>query len=320
MDLEKELKRVKPNASNITITTYVNNLRNLHKVINGTKDFDNLDFLKNKESIVDAIEEKSKHTKKNYLVGVIVALQTIEKNQELMDFYNELIKKLQMEIQDNYDKNEKSETQQENWLKHEEVLQLLRKLKKETLPLLDKSKEELTTKEKDKIQQYLILYLYSGRSIPPLRNDYADMEIVNESEKKEPNKNYLVIRSKGHPYFLLNEFKTKKYKGEQKIIIKDLELKKLIQKWNKLTDIDYLLVNLSNSTPMNANGITKYLNKIFLKNFGKKVSTSLLRSIYISSKYANPNMTIQDKKKLADQMLHSKSISESVYNKIDKKV
>jgi len=114
MDLEKELKRVKPNASNITITTYVNNLRNLHKVINGTKDFDNLDFLKNKESIVDAIEEKSKHTKKNYLVGVIVALQTIEKNQELMDFYNELIKKLQMEIQDNYDKNEKSETQQEN--------------------------------------------------------------------------------------------------------------------------------------------------------------------------------------------------------------
>ena len=184
MDLEKELKRVKPNASNITITTYVNNLRNLHKVINGTKDFDNLDFLKNKESIVDAIEEKSKHTKKNYLVGVIVALQTIEKNQELMDFYNELIKKLQIEIQDNYDKNEKSETQQENWLKHEEVLQLLRKLKKETLPLLDKSKEELTTKEKDKIQQYLILYLYSGRSIPPLRNDYADMEIVNESEKK----------------------------------------------------------------------------------------------------------------------------------------
>ena len=318
MDLEKELKRVKPNASNITITTYINNLRNLHKVINGTKDFDNLDFLKNKESIVNAIEEKSKHTKKNYLVGVIVALQTIEKNQELMDYYNEKIKQLQTEIMNNYDKNEKSEKQKENWLNHDEVLKLLRKFKKDTTPLLDKPKEQLTTKEKDLIQQYLILYLYSGRSHPPLRNDYADMEIVNEGDKTEPNRNYLVIRQKGHPYILLNEFKTKKYKGEQKIIIKDLELKKLIQKWNKLTDIDYLLVNLSNNTPMNANGITKFLNKIFLKHFGKKVSTSLLRSIYITSKYANGNMTIEDKKKLAEEMLHSKNVSESVYNKIDK--
>jgi hypothetical protein len=320
MDLEKELKRVKPNASDITITTYINNLKNLHKVIKGTKEFDNLDFLKDKEKVVDAIEEKSKHTKKNYLVGVIVALQTIEKNEELMDFYNEIIKQLQTEIVNNYDKNEKSKKQQQNWLKHEEVLKLLRKLKKETLPLLDKPKEELTTKEKDLIQQYLILYLYSGRAIPPLRNDYAEMEIVNESDKKEPDRNYLVIRQKGHPYFLLNEFKTKKYKGEQKIIIKDLELKKLIRQWNKITDIDYLLVNLSDNTPMTANGITKYLNKIFLKHFGKKVSTSLLRSIYITSKYANGNMTIEDKKKLAEEMLHSKNISESVYNKIDKKV
>lgn len=319
MDLEKEIRKVKPNASDITITTYINNLKNLHKIIKGNKEIDTLDFLKEKEKVVDAINEKSKHTKKNYLVAVLVMLQSLEGNKELIDFYNKLIRQLQTDIANNYDKNEKSEKQKENWLKHEEVMKLLRKLKKDTLPLLEKSKDELTTKEKDLIQQYLILYLYSGRAIPPLRNDYANMEIVNESDTKEPDRNYLVIRQKGHPYFLLNEFKTKKYKGEQKIIIKDLELKKLIQKWNKLTDIDYLLVNLSNNTPMNANGITKYLNKIFLKHFGKKVSTSLLRSIYITSKYANGNMTIEDKKKLAEEMLHSKNVSESVYNKIDKK-
>ena len=318
MDLEKEIKNIKPNATNITITTYVNNLKNLHKAINGTKEIDNLDFLKDKEKVINAIEQKSKHTKKNYLVGVMVALQTIEANKELMNYYSDIVKELQIDILKHYDKNQKSEKQAQNWITHDEVMKLFRKVKKETLPLLDKSKEELTTKEKDKIQQYLILYLYSGKALPPIRNDYADMKIVNETDKTEPDKNYLVIRSKGHPYFLLNEFKTKKYKGEQKIILKDLELKKLIQKWNKITDIDYLLVNLSNNTPMNANGITKYLNKIFLKHLGKKISTSMLRSIYVSSKYSNPNMTISEKKDLAEQMLHSKNVSETIYNKIDK--
>ena len=68
---------------------------------------------------------------------------------------------------------------------------------------------------------------------------------------------------------------------------------------------------------MTANGISKYLNKIFQKHYKKNISTSLLRSIFITSKYNDPKMTIQDKKKLANDMLHSKNVSESVYNKID---
>ena len=55
MDLEKEIKKIKPNATNITITTYVNNLKNLHKAINGTKDFDNLNFLKDKEKVINEL-------------------------------------------------------------------------------------------------------------------------------------------------------------------------------------------------------------------------------------------------------------------------
>lgn len=317
MDLQSLFKKQKPNASDITLKTYISNLQNLHKVINNKKDIDSLEFLEDIDKVLDALKEKSMQTIKNYLVPVVISLSSEDKYKTLIEKYNMKIKELQDKILDIYDKNEKSEKQEANWLDHNEILKLLRKLKKDTKELFEKPMDKLNNKEKDLIQQYLIIYLYSGKSLPVLRNDYAEMKIVDEDEKMSDNKNYLVIKKKGNPYFKLNAFKTSKYKGEQEIPIKDIELKKLINKWLKIQGTDYLLINTKDFTPMTANGITKYLNKIFQKHYKKNVSSSLLRSIYITKQYENPKLTISEKKKLAEEMLHSKNVSESVYNKID---
>jgi len=317
MDLNSLFKKQKPNASDITLKTYISNLQNLHKVINNKKDIDSLEFLEDIDKVLDALKEKSMQTIKNYLVPVVISLSSEDKYKTLIEKYNMKIKELQDKILDIYDKNEKSEKQEANWLDHNEILKLLRKLKKDTKELFEKPMDKLNNKEKDLIQQYLIIYLYSGKSLPVLRNDYAEMKIVDEDEKMSDNKNYLVIKKKGNPYFKLNAFKTSKYKGEQEIPIKDIELKKLINKWLKIQGTDYLLINTKDFTPMTANGITKYLNKIFQKHYKKNVSSSLLRSIYITKQYENPKLTILEKKKLAEEMLHSKNVSESVYNKID---
>jgi len=317
MDLNSLFKKQKPNASDITLKTYISNLQNLHKVINNKKDIDSLEFLEDIDKVLDALKEKSMQTIKNYLVPVVISLSSEDKYKTLIEKYNMKIKELQDKILDIYDKNEKSEKQEANWLDHNEILKLLRKLKKDTKELFEKPMDKLNNKEKDLIQQYLIIYLYSGKSLPVLRNDYAEMKIVDEDEKMSDNKNYLVIKKKGNPYFKLNAFKTSKYKGEQEIPIKDIELKKLINKWLKIQGTDYLLINTKDFTPMTANGITKYLNKIFQKHYKKNVSSSLLRSIYITKQYENPKLTISEKKKLAEEMLHSKNVSESVYNKID---
>ena len=317
MDLQSLFKKQKPNASDITLKTYISNLQNLHKIINNKKDIDSLEFLEDMDKVLDALKEKSMQTIKNYLVPVVISLSSEDKYKTLIEKYNMKIKELQDKILDIYDKNEKSEKQEANWINHEEVLKLLRKLKKDTKELFEKPMDKLNNKEKDLIQQYLIIYLYSGKSLPVLRNDYAEMKVVDEDEKMSDNKNYLVIKKKGNPYFKLNAFKTSKYKGDQEIPIKDIELKKLINKWLKIQGTDYLLINTKDYTPMTANGITKYLNKIFQKHYKKNVSSSLLRSIYITKQYENPKLTISEKKKLADEMLHSKNVSESVYNKID---
>ena len=144
------------------------------------------------------------------------------------------------------------------------------------------------------------------------------MKIVNESENIDNDKNYFVIKQKGPPIFRLNQYKTAKFQGEKDIPVKDMELRKLINKWAKINNTGFLLINISNDSPMKANGISKYLNKIFDKHFDKKISTSLLRAIYISNKYnGNKQLSQKEKKDLASDMAHSKSTAEQIYNKID---
>ena len=317
MNIEEIIKENRPNISQSSLKVYTQNLKNLHKIIMKNDTIQSLDFLTDFDNIIKSLEEKNKNTMKNYLVAVVILLQSDSKKyNDLIQKYQEKIKKLQDSINDTYDDNEKSNKQNKNWVDYSEILKLLRKMKKDTKPLLEKPIDELTNKEKDLIQQYLVHYLYSGKAFPIVRNDFAEMKIVNEDDKLDDDKNYFVIRKNGLPYFQLNQFKTAKYKGEQKIIIKDLELRKLINKWAKINNTGFLLINITTNTPMTANGISKYLNKIYKKHFDKVISTSLLRSIYITNKY-NDNLSQKQKKELAEDMQHSKDIAEKVYNKID---
>jgi len=114
----------------------------------------------------------------------------------------------------------------------------------------------------------------------------------------------------------LNKFKTDK-RGQQTIKWSDKLLKALINDWLNITKSDYLLVNASENTPMTPNGISKNLVKLFQAYTGKNVSSSLLRTIFITDKYKNANLSIKEKKKLGQEMLHSSKMAEEVYNKID---
>lgn len=316
---EKRIKKISDNS----IKTYNSNLKILNKLITNADTIKNIDFVRDVDKIMETLKDKSTSTKRNYITAIVVLLKLMNE-PELLEKYTALMMDLNEKVSDNYDKNEKTKKQEDNWVEYKEILKLLKKYKNDTSHLFEK--EELTSKEQDLIQQYLILYLYSGKAFPIIRNDFADMQVVNNEDNLDSNKNYLVIPTKRKmPYFHLGEFKTKKSKSNNNepyiIKLEDRELKKLIHKWLKITKNDYLLINLSGNqktpkgSPMTANGITKYLQKIFLKHLGKSISTSLLRSIYISHKYKQ-NLNTKEKKELAVDMLHSKPMAEEVYNKI----
>jgi hypothetical protein len=80
--------------------------------------------------------------------------------------------------------------------------------------------------------------------------------------------------------FVYNTYKTAKKYGREEVAIAP-SFKKILTKYlKKLPNQDYLLMK-PNGTKFSAQNITRELNSIF----GKKISTSMLRHIYLSNLY-----------------------------------
>tara|TARA_Y100001937_G_scaffold128634_1_gene206354 strand:+ start:1081 stop:2073 length:993 start_codon:yes stop_codon:yes gene_type:complete len=323
--IEEMFKEYNPNLSDVSIRTYINSLKRINKSITGKDKIEDFEFIKDYDKVMKSLEKFQNHTQKNYLIPVhilfsVLISRNIDVDSDIYEKYTNKLKELRLKIDMKYDENTKSMKQDENWVKYSEVLKLLRKLKKDAKPFLEKDYDELNMSNLDTIQQYLVWYLYSGKAFEPVRNDFADMEIVKPSDT--PTKPNYIILSK-IPEIVITEHKTsnlRKKMGkppEIRIKIKDTELRKLLKEWIRINPTNYLLISLKNGNePMSPNGITKYLNKISSKHLGKTIGSSLLRSIYISEKHKGIK-TINDKIKLADNMLHTAKTAMKIYNKKD---
>ena len=321
MDIEKLLKKVKPNASDTTIKSYSSNIKILYKLLNSNNtEIKNLKFLENPNQILSLLSNKVNSTIKNYLNSIVVLLKSDEeKYEKLIEKYSNEIKKIQNKMEEFYDQNIKSEKQSKNWVEYDKIVELYNQYKKDYNSLIKKNSVEDIQKsriKKDLVKDTVLLALYSGVYFPPVRNDFNEMEVINEGESMDNKKNYMVLMNNNTIKFVFNEFKTSKSKGSQEIIIKNKTLIDLLLKHIEIHDKDFLLIN-SQGNPLTANGLTKQLNTIFKREFDKSISSSLLRNIYISHMYNDKNLSSGEKKKLAEKMLHTKGIAEDVYNKID---
>ena len=137
-----------------------------------------------------------------------------------------------------------------------------------------------------------------------MRNDYAQMKV---SDKEIKDENYINLKTK---QIVLNKYKTDKTYGEKKIDIPPKTFN-LIKRWINITNNNYLLINTRDRNAMTNNGLTKYLNKIFKP---KKVSTTILRKLYLSEKYPVTH-NISDMKKDAYVMGHSIKTQQGIYRK-----
>ena len=208
--------------------------------------------------------------------------------------------------------NNLSKKDEEKWLSQDELENLEKKIKKEYKA--DKNKEIL--------QKLILVILYRGKIIRPLRNDYADMIISNDDDGEG---NYLFIDKEDYTkkYFILNDYKTQRHYGKKKYnIAKRSVLNRLLTDLYEFRIEDGVNHLLENSgikkelTSMSKNNLTKYLQNLFQKYLNKKVSTSMLRSIYISNLDFN-KLTNKKLEKIAKDMNHSTSSQQSEYKKIE---
>jgi len=270
----------------------------------------NLNFLKDSDTILKKIENKKPNTRRTYIISVVSLLKGDPKYKKIYDKYYKILIEYNKDLKEN---TSKSDSQKKNWITQEEVQKIYQNYKEEVAPILKKKK--LDEKEYEMLLSFLILSFYTCQQ--PRRNlDYLYMVIVKKYSDNLPKKyNYLDI---SQMKFYFNNYKTQKtYKTQ--IVDINTDLQELIKSFLKYHPLKSDMINKKaipllvdyNGLPFDkSNTITRILNKIF----DKKIGCSMLRNIFLTSKYGDKN---KDLKTDVEAMGTSSNIANTNYIKTD---
>jgi hypothetical protein len=301
MDFKSNLieKLKEKNLSESSIKLYI---RNLEKLNNG--DLKDFKFLKNPVTVMDVLNKYKDNTKRSILISIVSILGCCPDDKKIVKLrkqYYDLMLKKNDEIKEKAT-DEATDEQKANWISWDDVKKRFDELSKEVEDL--KNTVVISKSSYETLLYYMILALYIHNQ--PRRNkDYQYMNVVFKSnDKLSKDKNYL---SYSDNKFIFNVYKTSKKYGQKVEDISE-ELKKCIDlylkfhpkikgKVKKNTDTPFL-VGYDGSPLSQVNSMTKIFNKIF----GKKISSSALRHIFLSDKYGD---VVKEMKEDADKMGHS---------------
>jgi hypothetical protein len=308
----EDISKARPQLKTNTVKQYVINLNKLQKLF----DTDGYDFLKDPEKVMDKLGDLHYLSKRNILNAVIVLLMALnhdKKNDDLIEEYG----KIRDELNDKYSEEQKSgvisDKQSKNFSTTEGIFEMINKMADDLKPIKKKNKDEITKKEMQLLQAYTLFNIYARM---PFRNDVAGMEAIQkrdynklkEDEKKE--KNYLVVEKNGL-FFVLNKYKTSKKYEELDLPIEDQTLKKILRYYLKINGMG-VLFKTSTGKPLTRIELSKTLIKYSQKYMGKSISTTLLRKIYLSSKYGDMKKELEKDNVV---MGHSKEVALNTYVK-----
>tara|TARA_R110002073_G_scaffold17096_1_gene64850 strand:+ start:76 stop:1020 length:945 start_codon:yes stop_codon:yes gene_type:complete len=313
MSLQKSINDSR-NIKENSLRAYMISLRKLHEKLETDADFDSIDKWlcgKNVEKIINLLSDMKITTRKNYIAAVIVALTTDkEKYEEQLKEYREYLSIIVEEYTKQLKTQKKSKKQEDNWVSMDELKEIVSGYKKEIRKMDLANKELWSNKEFNIYQLYLVGLLYT--ELPPVRLDYSNMLLISEPDYKklkEKDKNYLVLVSRNKKYFSLGSYKTEDKYGVHIIEIPTI-INSVINKWLSHNTTGYFLVNTQRNM-LTDNGLTKLLNKVFADT-GKKISSTMIRHIYLSGKY---DANQEEMEKDAAAMLHSVGTQQGIYVK-----
>tara|TARA_R110002012_G_scaffold231944_5_gene404669 strand:+ start:307 stop:1185 length:879 start_codon:yes stop_codon:yes gene_type:complete len=286
--LKELIMEDRPHLSEGSVRTYLANLKKIG--INESTDIEKLD---EPDYVFNIIADMKLNMKRNIVSSVLIIITASGGRKDLYEIYRQRLFDLGKEYNAEMAKNEKTETQEKNWVTIEE-------LKKITKRLL---------RENPKSQNSLIASLYTLQN--PTRLDYYDMEIVGPKAEIGDEKNYLVIHNTRRKEFVFNDFKTKN-KYNQVIIKVSKELNRVINKFLKLNpDRKYLLQQTRSEKPLTRNALGKLIPFIF-KDTGKNVTLNIIRHVFVSEQV--DLAAVKKFQEIASSMMHS-SAEQMSYNK-----
>ncbi len=285
-------------------TTWAHNMKWLHE---------NADKLLAKLKKVENI-----HSQRNLLAAAIVGLE-LANNTKKKASYVKQIGVLNSKFRERATSGEMSEKQLAKFVNWKSILKLRRLLTRTVNLGKYYSRKKLSKMEFVTMQQNLVLHLYS--LLPPVRNDWSDVRFLSEADWEElstdekKSSNNLVLARGGYRIYWARYKTVKKHGVLMQVIPKALQslLKKHI-KFLRLhfPDNEYLILSRTGE-PLTRNGLTKFLQRLFYKHFRKKISTSALRSIFLTHRF--DKKALEDQREVAKAMHHTPEVARDFYVK-----
>ena len=265
-----KVKENRPHLSLGSIKTYKSILKNIYDKCFDDKEYSMKNF-DNDKIILTSLEDLPYNKRKTILAALSVL--TTNKN------YNKVMMEDIKSYQNNEMKQEKTPQQEEGMIPLEEIKELFNNLEHNAKLVFKKT--SLTYPDLNTIMQWVMIALTGGIFQAPRRSiDFGNMKWRNYNENSD---NYVDVKNSK---FIFQNYKTAKSYGKQECEITK-PLKVILNKWFKVIpdNCDFILFD-NKHQPLTSPQMTHRLNDIF----GRKISTSMLRHIYLTNKFKGINL------------------------------
>lgn len=282
-DIIDLVKKNRPHLSASSIKTYKSILKNIYDKCYDDKEYHMKNF-DNDKHILNLIEDIPYNKRKT----ILAALSVLTSNKN----YNKVMMEDIKSYQDNEIKQEKTPQQKEGMIPLDDIKALYNNLEHNAKLVLKKN--TLTYPDLNDIMKWVMIALTGGIFQAPRRSiDFGNMKWRNYDTEKD---NYVDVKNSK---FIFQNYKTAKSYGKQETeITKPLKL--VLNRWFKVIpeNCDHVLFD-NKYQPLTSPQMTHRLNEIF----GKKISTSMLRHIFLTDKFKG--LDLDDLQKTATEMGNS---------------
>jgi integrase len=285
--LAKQIRHNRPSITDSSVKTYVSLLSNLYYREHSRDEPIDLSFFKDEEHIMDALKDKTPQSRKTVLAAIIV-LNGKDHKHELLS--TKMMADGKISDQELLEQN-KTKKQEHNWEDYDKIKQLQNAYEVEALKKLS-TKGAIDHTAREFLTRYMMLTLSSGVYFPPRRSEMIHIKMKDVDKEKD---NYIDLSTNEIVY---NQYKTVKKYGQQRVKFPPA-FKAIVKKYlAKMSGQTYLLER--QGIPFLATELTREMYKIF----GKNISTSMLRHIYLSSVYQDVP-ALKEMEERAAEMGHS---------------
>jgi len=265
------VKENRPNLSAGSIKTYKSVLKNVYDRCYDDKDY-TFDKFNDSKRMLLHLKEIPFNKRKTVLAGLSVLTKNPDYTKVMMEDIHEY----------NADqlKQTKTPAQEVGMIEPAEVEEIFARLEANAKHCL--KKPHLSPTDLNEVMKWIILALTGGIFQAPRRSiDFGNMKWRNIDKS---NDNYVDIKT---GKFIFQNYKTEKSYGSQECeITKPLKL--ILNKWFRVIPdgCDFVLFD-NRMHSLSSPQMTHRLNEIF----GKKISTSMLRHIYLTKKFGDVDLS-----------------------------